>query len=731
MNPGTLYDIIIVDKIDVDCNYIALIETQGYFFGWIMMRIRKGHSLIVLFLAMLLLFNNTLYASPLSKSTLRLPLGGANEPMEKMLSDVEEIIDRLAKKLSPVILNNIDKFSLFVKGKIERGFEALKKGDLKESKMLLLMIEENVDKALRLDKDGVIKASNKLCKDSELATGKIEEALENPHSFTVVFGNKTIALNTLELSPSLEEYQGIAIHFYNAVVLSRGYSILLQGEETAKTKNIFEPYAESFIKDEGIYYKVYMKVRRMIHTEKATLEETLDNIRKLAEEEPDFTKRRLYLMVWSKLEEDRITENIDIWRPFYNAAYMVLCMTNKCNAACNFCYSKSSPKNKEKLSVELIRKVLTEAKELGILELRFQGGELSFVREEFIESVKIAKELGIDPSSFNTNASWINEPWAKDFLLRLKDAYQKDFPPIMLSVDKVHQRHVSIDKLKDFIYSFFNLFPNSNLHVHTFLTNEGDELEDLIGLIKDDIVEDKILSDESKNGGLKYRRILLKQGELRMSYEDFVEMGRGHNMSQKLLHRYQTKSTFEGKEALILKSYTSGDSFLAHDVRVKTEPYSLYPIGQDSYNSFAVRWDGEYFARDMYVAENVFSMGNANEKSVKEAYYYANNNPIIHVLNTPTGHAVVYNIAKELNSNLSSELSKYHVMEELMAGILKDPIERLAITCKLLEKFKNDHYGKVDISDLDSVFIYKIREEMSEGFAGVSQGVNKFNGTQL
>ncbi|MFC1643543.1 radical SAM protein, partial [Chlamydiota bacterium] len=489
-----------------------------------------------------------------------------------------------------------------------------------------------------------------------------------------------------------------------------GAVVATVGDVYGKIEEIFNSNYEQFQADEDVYYRVYMDVRRMIFDDEISIEDALRYLRESAEREIDQRKKRFYLMVWAKLEEDRITDNLDMGEPIYQADFMTLCLTRQCTAKCGFCYSKSSGKHTEKLSKEQIEKALVEAKEAGITQVRFQGGEMSLVRDEFIFAVKKAKELGLDPTGFNTNCWWADEAWADDFLLELREAYETSFPPVMISVDKEHQKYVPIQKVKSFIDRFFRLFPETEFVVNTFLTTEGDELEDLLGLIEEDVTKDETY-DLTQKGGLKYRLIELGQAKLIVVYEDMHEFGRARGMSAEMSARYQAKQSFaERGEGVVLHPYPHVRSFLRDYVKKK-------PGEQTGtvHNRFAVRWDGKYFVRDAYVAENVFSMGNADERTVKEAFRYADNNPVLRALNIFYGHGMIYRIAKEFNSNLPKELGKYYVMQELMAGILRDPIERLAITCKLLEEFKAQGYARSDVDELgvDYDFIYGTREAMS------------------
>ncbi|MFH1460032.1 MAG: radical SAM protein [Candidatus Omnitrophota bacterium] len=668
------------------------------------------------------------------------------------------------------------------------------------------------------------------------------------------YDEKQILSPALHLSPEL---------MINVITSENKLGLYIKRAEIkSKINAVFESFYNLFLEDEAGYYKIYMGIRRMIYQKQLKEQEVLNNIRELAVKENNSQKKRLYLMVWAKLEEDRITNNIDIRRPYYKAEYITLSLTRRCNAQCEICYSESGPYHKEKLSVEQIKIILEQAKQMGIKEVRFQGGELSYARDEFIAAVKIAKELGIEPSGFNTNAGWIGAPWAEDFLLQLRDAYQDQYswdwvnkywknsfekelkecfiqaglslansqglaietvaeikqrynfekdkvnfhplpawiltakdqgfltdiedmyhiycsplghrlawagefwqqlqkkykneipdwlknepwvqealkgievlrkqgqPEIMISVDRIHQKYVPLKTVKQFVNKFFELFPQATLYVHSFLNTQGDELADFVDLLRNEIIEDSRIINDPRGSILKFRDVKLNNGTLKCVYEDLVELGRAKNLPEELSKRYQTKKSFNenigwhalfGKQYNFLSRYDQGRSFLAHDIRTRyieisdNSSFGGYTtIEAYAVNSFAVRWDGEFFVRDMYLAENVFSLGNISEKSVEEAYYYANNNPVIHILNTPNGHAQIYRIAEDFNPGLDQELANFHVMEELIVKILRNPIDRLAITCKLLQKFQKENYGNtqsIENVEVDYEFVYWINQE--------------------
>jgi DNA-binding ferritin-like protein (Dps family) len=158
-------------------------------------------------------------------------------------NNVDEIMNRMLERITPVILDKIGNRDIYVTKIIERGFKALKeKGNPKDTKKLLLIIEKSADKALMLNSSKIIEESDRLCKISpELKGMGIIEAIGDPENFAPVFINKTISVNALELNPKSQQYKNIAEDIYNAVVLSRAYRMFLN---TAVQEM---PYLDAFI----------------------------------------------------------------------------------------------------------------------------------------------------------------------------------------------------------------------------------------------------------------------------------------------------------------------------------------------------------------------------------------------------------------------------------------------------------------------------------------------------
>ena len=68
-------------------------------------------------------------------------------------------------------------------------------------------------------------------------------------------------------------------------------------------------------------------------------------------------------------------------------------ITQRCNLNCTYCVYRGNL-NKKELAIKDITSILNQLKEYGCEEIRFTGGE-PFLREDFLEILRICKKLGI------------------------------------------------------------------------------------------------------------------------------------------------------------------------------------------------------------------------------------------------------------------------------------------------------------------------------------------------
>jgi MoaA/NifB/PqqE/SkfB family radical SAM enzyme len=116
--------------------------------------------------------------------------------------------------------------------------------------------------------------------------------------------------------------------------------------------------------------------------------------------------------------------------------------TLRCNLSCSHCMVKSSPDQRETLSVEDVVNVLHQSAEQGKKHVTFSGGEIFLYYEDLLYFTKIATSLNLEVD-VETNAFWASTvSKAENRLAPLKDVGLKG---ICLSIDAYHEAFFSID----------------------------------------------------------------------------------------------------------------------------------------------------------------------------------------------------------------------------------------------------------------------------------------------
>ena len=127
-------------------------------------------------------------------------------------------------------------------------------------------------------------------------------------------------------------------------------------------------------------------------------------------------------------------------------AKLAVCMTNKCNAACEMCCFECSPKKNETLTTEQIKSALLQAHEAGgFTAVGFTGGEAFLYYDRLLECCEYAKSLGLRVT-VNSNGFWgRDESSARKKVEALKNA---GVELIAFSCDRYHQEFVPLEDLR-------------------------------------------------------------------------------------------------------------------------------------------------------------------------------------------------------------------------------------------------------------------------------------------
>jgi radical SAM protein with 4Fe4S-binding SPASM domain len=90
--------------------------------------------------------------------------------------------------------------------------------------------------------------------------------------------------------------------------------------------------------------------------------------------------------------------------------------TNICNAKCVFCPRDDMHRKQGIMSVDLFRKIVDEAAELGITHIRMHNYGEAFIDKRLVEKVRYAKDKGIKEVGVISNGSLITEKVARGMI---------------------------------------------------------------------------------------------------------------------------------------------------------------------------------------------------------------------------------------------------------------------------------------------------------------------------
>ncbi len=125
---------------------------------------------------------------------------------------------------------------------------------------------------------------------------------------------------------------------------------------------------------------------------------------------------------------------------------IVFSVTYDCPVSCKFCVTESGPWNGPYLSANFMRRIMTEAAELGALKaVVFTGGEALMKKTEVLEALRFARSKGLW-TRIVSNAFWaISATRAEEWLGELKDSGLNE---INFSCDDLHQEMIPLANIK-------------------------------------------------------------------------------------------------------------------------------------------------------------------------------------------------------------------------------------------------------------------------------------------
>lgn len=116
-----------------------------------------------------------------------------------------------------------------------------------------------------------------------------------------------------------------------------------------------------------------------------------------------------YCSLFDPVKGVSIRGGIDGKEPFWKPSgpeLLDISITNYCERQCSFCYRKSNLEGVH-MGLDLYRRIILEAKELGVFQVALGGGNPN-QHPDFLEILKITKENGIIPS-YTTNGIGMTE----------------------------------------------------------------------------------------------------------------------------------------------------------------------------------------------------------------------------------------------------------------------------------------------------------------------------------
>ncbi len=192
-------------------------------------------------------------------------------------------------------------------------------------------------------------------------------------------------------------------------------------------------------------------------------------------------------------------------------------LTGRCNEKCVHCYADSGPTREEHLTVEQVRRVVAEARQLGLRWIQFTGGD-PLISPALLPGVERAREVGFEKVEVYTNGL----------------ALQKE----LCNALAAHQ--------VDFAFSFYSHRPE----IHDQITQTpGSQVRTLRAIERaldsgSQVRVNVIVMDANANDFDGAQALLERMGVQRIGGDQERQVGRGH-FSNALEHPLLRKSSTE------------------------------------------------------------------------------------------------------------------------------------------------------------------------------------------
>lgn len=176
---------------------------------------------------------------------------------------------------------------------------------------------------------------------------------------------------------------------------------------------------------------------------------------------------------------DFFYDEIDLNMTRLDAPSDIICnLTLQCVTSCIYCYADRKNNTHRHMPLELIERILDEAKNIGVLHFKLMGGEV-LLYKGWEKIVKKMIAYGFQPDIST------KYPLTEDQLIKWKEL-GGTVSPIQISLDTLIKNHLyEILRVKDPYYeaiiNAFNLMEKHHIPyvVHTVISNRNDTVEDI------------------------------------------------------------------------------------------------------------------------------------------------------------------------------------------------------------------------------------------------------------
>lgn len=145
-------------------------------------------------------------------------------------------------------------------------------------------------------------------------------------------------------------------------------------------------------------------------------------------------------------------------------------VTNKCNCNCIFCANSKMIRKRKFIDKNLVKKVLTEAYDLGVKEVGFYTTGESLLNPDLSSYIKLAKSIGYKYVYITTNGILLNEK-------KVKEIVDSGIDSIKLSINAINKEDYKLihgvdfyDKVFDNLKRLYEYRKNKKLSFNIFVS---------------------------------------------------------------------------------------------------------------------------------------------------------------------------------------------------------------------------------------------------------------------